>query len=70
MHVGYPNCFAFFFLHLKDSEKSHFKRALLEIENRLKYSHEKEIAEREARAIESIKTNPKAFINPKCVVIK
>ena len=44
-----------------DSDKSHLKRTLLEIENRIKHSHEKERADREARAVENIKINPKTL---------
>ncbi|XP_014769691.1 uncharacterized protein LOC106868784 [Octopus bimaculoides] len=46
---------------LKDNKRSYLKRTLLEIENELKRSHEKERAEKEARVVKNIKTNLKAF---------
>ncbi|XP_036369725.1 uncharacterized protein LOC118768055 [Octopus sinensis] len=46
---------------LGDSKRAKLKLTLLEIENQIKLSHEKGRAEKEKRAVESIKTNPKAF---------
>ncbi|WP_347046860.1 hypothetical protein, partial [Escherichia coli] len=46
---------------VKGEKEAYLKQTLFEIENRLQHSHEKERAEKEARAIANIKTNPKAF---------
>ena len=46
---------------MKDGEESYLKQNLLMIESQLRHSHEKERAEKEARAVENIKIKPKAF---------
>lgn len=38
-----------------DSKKPYLKKALLETKNKIRFSHEKETANREVRAVESIK---------------
>ena len=46
---------------VRDGEKDRCMQMILEIERKLKHSHEKERAEKEARVVANIKTNPKAF---------